>query len=190
MPDSRSKVDVTGLLRRWREDGGSPDDRLIRAVEGELRRIAAGYMRRERADHTLQPTALVNEAYLRLVEGDVEWESRAHFYRIAARVMRQILVDYARKHRAAKRGAGRRVNSSISKVADPAGGVDIDVLALHLALEDFTKLEPRQAEIVELRYFGGLKEEEVAKVMHLSPATIRREVAIAKCWLGQRMRQG
>src|SRR5215469_5638017 len=190
MPDSRSKADVTELLRRWREDGGSPDDRLIRAVEGELRRIAEGYMRRERADHTLQPTALVNEAYLKLVEADVAWESRTHFYRIAARLMRQILVDHARKHRAAKRGAGRRANSSISKVADPGGGVDIDVLALHLALEDFAKLEPRQAEIVELRYFGGLTYEEVARVMDLSPVTIRREVATAKCWLGQRMRQG
>ena len=190
MPDSLSKADVTGLLRRWREDGGTPDDRLIRAVEGELRHIAAGYMRRERQDHTLQPTALVNEAYLRLVEDDVAWEGRVHFYGIAARVMRQILVDHARKHRAAKRGAGRRSDKSVSRVADPAGGADLDVLALHLALEEFATVDARQAQIVELRYFGGLTEEEVARVMGLSPVTIRREVATAKCWLGHKMRQG
>lgn len=189
MPESLSKADVTGLLRRWR-DGGSPDDRLIRAVDGELRRIAAGYMRRERADHTLQPTALVNEAYVRLVEGDVSWEGRSHFYGIAARVMRQILVDHARRYRAAKRGSGRRADRSISKVADPAGGGDLDVLALHLALEQLATLDARQASIVELRYFGGLTEDEVARAMNLSPATIRREVASAKFWLGQRMRQG
>src|SRR5215472_1527324 len=149
MAESLSKADVTGLLRRWREGGGPSDDRLIGAVEGELRRIAAGYMRRERPDHTLQPTALVNEAYLRLVEGDVAWEGRAHFYGIAARVMRQILVDHARKHQAAKRGAGRRADKSVSKVADPVGGGDLDVLALHLALEDLAALDPRQAQIVE-----------------------------------------
>ena len=188
MAESLSKADVTGLLREWRE-GGGVDDRLIRAVEGELRRIAAGYMRRERQDHTLQPTALVNEAYLRLVEGEVAWEGRGHFYGIAARVMRQILVDHARKHQAAKRGAGRRADRSVSKVADPAGGADVDVLALHLALDELARLDPRQAQIVELRYFGGLTEEEVARAMDLSPATIRREVASARFFLGRRMRQ-
>jgi RNA polymerase sigma factor (TIGR02999 family) len=190
MSEGRSKSDVTDLLRRWREDGGSPDDRLIRAVERDLRRIAAGYMQRERPDHTLQPTALVNEAYLRLVKGEIEWEGRAHFLRIAAHVMRQILVDHARKHRAAKRGLGRRADRSVSKVADPAGGRDIDVLALHLALEELATLAPRQASIVELRYFGGLTEEEVARTMDLSPVTIRRQVASAKLWLSHNMRQG
>ena len=190
MRESRSKADVTGLLRRWREDGGAPDDRLMRAVEGELRRIAAGYMRRERPDHTLQPTALVNEAFIRLVEDTVAWKGRAHFYGIAARIMRQILVDHARKHRAAKRGLGCRADESPWKVADPAGGADIDVLSLHLALDELATLDARQASIVELRYFGGLTEEEVAQAMDLSPTTIRREVASAKCWLGRRMRQG
>ena len=188
MAEGLSRADVTGLLRHWPEAGGAADERLIHAVEGELRRIAGAYMRRERADHTLQPTALVNEAYLRLVEGEVAWEGRAHFFGIAARVMRQILVDHARKHQAAKRGAGHRADKSVSKVADPAGGGDIDVLALHLALEDLAKLDPRQAGIVELRYFGGLTEEEVARAVHLSPATIRREIASAKFWLGRRMR--
>jgi RNA polymerase sigma factor (TIGR02999 family) len=189
MSERLSKEAVTGLLRRWREDGGSPDDRLMRAVEGELRRIAAAHMRHERVDHTLQPTALVNETYLRLVDNDVAWVSRAHFYRIAARVMRQVLVDYGRKHRAAKRGAGRRADKSISAIADPAGGPDLDVLALHLALEELAILDARQASIVELRYFGGLTEEEVARAMDLSDMTIRRQVASAKCWLAQRMRR-
>lgn len=188
--DNPAQADVTGLLRRWRENGGQADDRLIRAVEAELRRIAGAYMRRERADHTLQPTALVNEAYLRLVKQEVTWDGRAHFYRIAARVMRQILVDHARKHRAAKRGSGRRADTSVSRVADPAGGVDIDALALHVALEQLAELDARQAAIVELRYFGGLTEDEVARVMELSPVTIRRDVASAKFWLGQRMRRG
>ena len=169
MPEGLSKADVTDLLRHWPEAGGVVDERLIHAVEGELRRIAAGYMRRERADHTLQPTALVNEAYLRLVEGDIAWEGRAHFLGIAARLMRQILVDHARKRRAANRGAGRRADTSVSKVADPASGGDIDILALHLALEDLAKLDPRQAGIVELRYFGGLTEEEVARVVDRPP---------------------
>ena len=190
MADDASKANVTGLLRQWRK-GSRPDgDRLIRAVEGELRRIAAAYMRRERPDHTLQPTALVNEAYVRLVEGDVTWEGRAHFYGIAARVMRQILVDYARKHQAAKRGAGRRADRSVSKVADPVGGRDMEILALHLALDELATLDPRQAQVVELRYFGGLTEEEVARALDLSPATIRREVASAKFFLGRKMRRG
>src|SRR5689334_19044068 len=150
MSERLSKADVTGLLRRWPAAGGIADERLIHAVEGELRRIAGAYMRRERPDHTLQPTALVNEAYLRLVQGDIAWEGRAHFFGIAARVMRQILVDHARKHRAAKRGAGRRAGRSVSNVADPAGTGDIDILALHLALEDLAKLDARQAGIVEL----------------------------------------
>lgn len=174
----------------YEHDGASLDDRLIRSVEAELRRIAAGYMRRERMDQTLQPTALVNEAYLRLFEDDVGWESCAHFYRIAARVMRQILVDHALKHRAANHGAGRRADRFLSQVADPTGGADLDVLALHLALDELAILDARQASIAELRYFGGLTENEVARVMGLSPTTIGRDVAGAMLWLGQRMRHG
>lgn len=189
MAASSSREELTGLLRQWR-GGQSPDERLVRAVDAELRQIARAYMRRERADHTLQPTALVNEAYLRLLEGDVTWEGRAHFYGIAARIMRQVLVDHARKHHAGKRGATHRADLSVSKVADPAGGADIDVLALHLALDELEKLDPRQAQIVELRYFGGMTEHDVAQAMELSPATIRREVASARLFLGRKMRQG
>jgi RNA polymerase sigma factor (TIGR02999 family) len=154
-------------------------------VHGELRRIAAAYMRRERSDHTLQPTALVNEAYLRLVKEDVPWEGRVHFFGIAARLMRQILVDHARKRRALKRGMGARADRSVSKLADPSSGPDFDVLTLHDALNELAILDPRQAEIVELRYFGGLTEAEVADVTTLSPATIRREIAAARFWLGR-----
>jgi RNA polymerase sigma-70 factor (ECF subfamily) len=146
-------------------------------------------MRRERQDHTLQPTALVNEAYLRLIKvRDVPWEDRAHFFGIAARVMRQILVDHARKRRARKRGMGARTDRSVSKLADPSSGPDFDVLALHDALNELAIVDPRQAEIVELRYFGGLTEKEVAAVKTLSPATIRREIAAARFWLGRRMK--
>jgi RNA polymerase sigma factor (TIGR02999 family) len=181
--------DLTTLLGRWGTGTADDRERLLAAVHGELRRTAAAYMRRERPEHTLQPTALVNEAYLRLIgQRDVRWEDRAHFFGIAARVMRQILVDHARKRRARKRGMGVRADRSVSKLADPSSGQDIDVLALHDALDELATLDPRQAEIVELRYFGGLTEEEVATVKTLSPATIRREIAAAKFWLGRRMK--
>jgi len=187
MPEGLSKADVTGMLRQWRENGGEADPRLVGAVERELRKIAAAYMRRERPDHTLQPTALVNEAYLRLLDRDVAWEGRAQFFGIAARLMRQILVDHARRYRALKRGAGRRADLAVSKIADPAA-VDFDVLALHRALEELAALDPRQAQIIELRYFGGLTEGEVAQAMDLSPATIRREVASARFFLGRKLK--
>ena len=182
--------DLTTLLGRWRT--GAPEDRerLLAAVHGELRRTAAAYMRRERRDHTLQPTALVHEAYLRLIkEPDVRWEDRGHFFGIAARAMRQILVDHARKRGADKRRM-LKAERRLSQIADPAGGRDLDVLALHEALDEMAGLDPRQAEIVELRYFGGLTEEEVAAAKQLSPATIRREIASAKFWLGRRMKGG
>jgi RNA polymerase sigma factor (TIGR02999 family) len=181
--------DLTALLGRCRTGTAADQERLLAAVQGELRRIAGAYMRRERQEHTLQPTALVNEAYLRLFKDQpVKWDDRAHFFGIAARVMRQILVDHARKRRARKRGMGVRADRSASKVADPSGGLDIDALALHEALNDLAVLDPRQAEIVELRYFGGLTEHEVATVKSLSPATIRREIAAARFWLGRRMK--
>jgi len=179
---------VSELLAQWRDGSAVDEAQLLAAVHDELRRIAAGYMRGERRDHSLQPTALVNEAYLRLVgQRDVQWEGRAHFFGIAARVMRQVLVDHARRRRALKRPHGRAAISA-SKIADPSTQGDVDVLALHEALEQLAALDARQAEIVELRYFGGLTEQEVAAMKHLSPATVRRDVASARFWLGQRMR--
>ena len=188
MPDKGSE-DVTALLERWSSGTADDRERLFEAVQHELRRIAAAYMRRERTDHTLQATALVNEAYLRLVDATrVRWDDRAHFYGIAARVMRQILVDHARRRQAGKRQGQARSDRSLSKLAAPAGGPDLDVLALHEALTELAALDQRQADIVELRYFAGLTEEEVAKVKAVSPATIRREIATARFWLGRRMR--
>jgi RNA polymerase sigma-70 factor (ECF subfamily) len=180
--------ELTTLLGRWRTGTPEDRDRLFAAVHGELRRTAGAYMRRERRDHTLQPTALVHEAYLRLIrDQDMCWEDRAHFFGIAARVMRQILVDHARRRSADKRQM-LRADQSVSQIADPSGSQDLDVLALHEALDEMAGLDPRQAEIVELRYFGGLTEEEVATVKNLSPVTIRREIAAARFWLGRRMK--
>jgi RNA polymerase sigma-70 factor, ECF subfamily len=183
-----SRDDLTALLRRWRAGSSNDREQLFAAVHAELRRTAAAYMRRERREHTLQPTALVNEAYLRLIgQQDVPWEDRSHFFGIAARAMRQILVDHARKRSAGKRKM-LRDERCLSQIADPSSGQDLDVLALHEALNEMAGLDPRQAEIVELRYFGGLTEAEVATVKELSPVTIRREIAAAKFWLGRRMK--
>jgi len=182
------REDLTTLLGKWQN--GNPEDRerLFEAVHGELRRTAGAYMRRERGDHTLQPTALVHEAYLRLIGNeDAHWEDRAHFFGVAARVMRQILVDHARKRGAGKRKMDR-ADLSASAIADPGGGQDLDVLDLHDALDEMASFDPRQAEIVELRYFAGLTENEVAALKQLSPVTVRREIAAARFWLGRRMK--
>jgi RNA polymerase sigma factor (TIGR02999 family) len=188
-PSQSQKAALTELLGGWATNTPAERERLLTTVQRELRRIAAAYMRRERPDHTLQPTALVNEAYMRLIDArEVKWENRAHFFGIAARLMRQILVDHARKHRAGKRGRATRTDRPLSQIADPAGNLNLDVVALHEALDDLAALDPRQAEIIELRYFGGLTEAEVAAIKTLSPATIRREVAAARFWLGRRMR--
>jgi RNA polymerase sigma factor (TIGR02999 family) len=189
MAAGMSPNDLTKLLAGWGSGTPADQERVAAAVEGELRRIAAAYMRRERRDHTLQPTAVVNEAYLRLInDANTRWEDRGHFFGIAARLMRQILVDHARKRRATKRGMIARADRSVSKLADPSKGPDLDVLALHDALTALAVLDPRQAEIVELRYFGGLTEEEVARAKQISSATVRREVAAAKFWLGRHMK--
>jgi RNA polymerase sigma factor (TIGR02999 family) len=188
MAEGPSGRDITGLLQNWTQRAPNAEVRLVSAVYSTLRRIAAGYVRRERGEQTLQPTALVHEAYVRLVRhADVGWEGRSHFYGIAARVMRQVLVDRARE-RCARKRAAVRAPVSVSKLADPAGGRDLDVLALHEALQQLAELDARQAEIVELRYFGGLTENEAAAITGLSAATIRREIAAARFWLGLKMR--
>ena len=179
---------VTVLLARWRTGSSESDQRLMEAVQAELRRLAASYLRRERPAHTLQPTALVNEAYLRLVDQrSVPWQNRAHFFGIAAQIMRRILVDHARKRQALKRDAPGGEVVPLSQVADPAGGENIDVLSLHEALSGLSMLDERQARIVELRYFGALTVDEIAAVTHVSPATVKRELATARLWLRHRM---
>jgi len=181
--------DVTVLLEEWRAGSPEAEARLIGVVHGELRKLAAAYLRREHAAQTLQPTAVVNEAYLRLVpQRKVRWANRAHFYGIAARMMRRILVDHARRKRAAKREALGGEAVPLSQVPDPAGGQNVDVLALNEALTDLAALDKRQGEIVELRYFGGLTIDEVAATIGVSPATVKRELTTATAWLRHRLR--
>ena len=182
--------DVTLLLARWRKGSPEAEAELMERVQGELRRLAASYMRRERGGQTLQPTAVVNEAYIRLLpQRGVSWENRAHFFGIAAKMMRRVLVDHARRRNAAKRDAGPGEPVSISGVPSPAREADeVDVLALHDALSKLADVDPRQSEIVEMRFFAGLTVEEIAEVLDISPATVKREWATAKMWLKRQMR--
>lgn len=178
-----TRAEVTQLLQQWSNGHEEALDRLLPQVHDELRRLAASYLRRERPDHTLQPTALVNEAFLKLVDQRAaRWQNRAHFFGIAAQAMRRILVDYARAHAADKRGgAMRKVPLEDAGLAGPA--VDVDLLALDEALTRLAALDRQQSRIVELRYFGGLTMEETAEVMRISPATVGREWRVAKAWL-------
>jgi RNA polymerase sigma-70 factor, ECF subfamily len=174
--------EVTRLLREVRSGDKDAAGRLIAAVYGELRQVAARAMRRERHGHTLQPTALVNEAFLRLVnQSGVEWRDRAHFFGVASRLMREILVDYARQHAAAKRGGGVKVTLDDSLLI--SDGRLEEVVAWDEVLNRLEHLDARQSRIVELRFFGGLSVEEVAEVMEISAPTVKREWASAKAWL-------
>jgi RNA polymerase sigma factor (TIGR02999 family) len=174
---------VTQLLAAWSQGDPEARDRLIPLVYDELRQVADRYLRRERPDHTLQPTALVHEAYLRLVEQTkVPCQNRAHFFGIAAHVMRQILVNHALSHRTAKRGGG----APTIPLDDAAGfsqEQDLDLLALDEALARLARLDPQQSRIVELRFFGGLTIEETADALGISAATVKREWTAAKAWL-------
>lgn len=157
-------------------------------VYEELRRIAANYLRKERSDHTLQPTALVNEAYLKLVDiSSVEWQDKAHFFAVSSNVMRRILVDYARAANTNKRG-GDVQKVELSEAISFAKEKEIDLLALNDALERLEEIDERQSKIVEMRFFGGLSVEETAEVLQLSTRTIKREWAMAKAWLYQQMK--
>jgi RNA polymerase sigma factor (TIGR02999 family) len=178
---------VSDLLRSWGRGNLQARDDLLPLVYRELKRRAAAYLRRERRDHTLQPTALVHEAYLRLIGQDrVAWQNRAQFFCIAAQMMRRILIDHAREHQAAKRpGAGLRV--ALDDQVGASQPLDCEVLLLDQALEELAQLDERQAQIVELRYFGGMSEQEVATVLSLSRATVTREWQTARAWMFRRM---
>lgn len=177
-----SQGPLTLLLARWSDGDQGARDEAMALVYGELRRVAEAYMRRERQDHTLQPTALVNEAFVRLVQGaPVEWSDRAHFFRLAARAMRRILTDHARGVNAAKRGAGGKQPLDESQLL--TRGIDLDVLALDEVLQRLAALDPRQAQVVELRFFGGLTVEEAAAALGISGVTVKREWRSAKAWL-------
>jgi RNA polymerase sigma factor (TIGR02999 family) len=177
---------VTRLLVQWTEGNKHAMEELLPLVYDELRRLARSYLNRERPGHTLQSTALVHEAYMRLVDQNVSWQSRAHFFGIAAQMMRRILVDHARTKNAAKRGDGAyKVTLDEGLVA--AEERDINVLALDEALTRLAEMDPQQSQIVELRFFAGLSIEDTSEVLKISPATVKRDWAMAKAWLYREM---
>ena len=184
MADSdRPTARITELLIAWSDGGRAALDELLPLVYDELRGIASRYLRHEAGDHTLQPTALVHEAYFRLIDQRrVRWRNRAHFYGVAAQLMRRILVDHARAQRADKRGGGRE-HLPLIEEETPSAPYGVDVLALDEALTRLAAFDPQQGRVVELRYFGGLTIDEVAEVVGISAATVVREWTIAKAWL-------
>jgi RNA polymerase sigma factor (TIGR02999 family) len=178
---------VTQLLLSWSNGDTKAVDELMPLVYGELRRLANSYLRKERPDHTLQSTALVHEAFMRLVDQrDANWKNRAHFYGIAAQMIRRILVDYARNRQAEKRGAGA-VKLAIEDVHGLAVPRELNLLKLDDALQELAALDQRQSRVVELRFFTGLSVEETAEVLKLSPATVKREWSSARAWLFREM---
>jgi RNA polymerase sigma factor (TIGR02999 family) len=182
-----SPPDVTALLADWSRGDRDALTQLLPAVYAELRRIAARQLARERVGHTLQPTALVHEVYLRLVDQrQVDWQNRAHFFGVAAQVMRRILVDHARRHRAGKRGEGVRC-VSLDDAKDVPAATEIPILALDDALDRLQKVDADLARIVELRAFGGLTVEEAAHVLKVSPSTAKRDWRTAKAWLNREL---
>jgi RNA polymerase sigma factor (TIGR02999 family) len=185
-----SSHQITDLLQAWSDGDQTALNRLMPLVYDELHRLATRYMRRERSDHTLQTTALINEAYLRLIErGHTRWENRAHFFAISAQLMRQILVDFARSRRSRKRGGGKFQVSLGEALAAPVKR-DADLVALDDALNELAAIDERKSRIVELRFFGGLSEKETADVLKISPATVRRDWKVAKVWLLRELRRG
>lgn len=189
-PDGSSPPPITRLLREWQHGDTSAGADLVAAIYAELKRVAANRLRQERPDHTLQPTALVNEAWMRLAQVQADWQNRSQFFAMAAVAMRRILVEHARRRDAAKRGDGAE------KVAldDVLGGLqspmpDDRLLALDEALTRLQQLDPRQARVVELRYFSGLSVEETAALLDISTGTVKREWSAARAWLFDAMQQ-
>lgn len=174
--------DVTELLARWRDGDAQALEQMLPLVYDELRRLARRHLQHEQKGHSLQCTALVHEAYLRMMDQSSKWQNRAHFFGIAAQMMRRVLVDHARSRNAAKRGDGARMVTLDAGIAVPEKH-DVDIEALDEALTNLRKLDPRQEKIVELRFFAGLSIEDTSEVLQLSPATVKREWATAKAWL-------
>jgi RNA polymerase sigma factor (TIGR02999 family) len=188
-------ADITRLLKAWGQGDSAALDRLTPLVYERLRRMARGYMRNERPGHTLQATALVNEAFLRLVDArDLDWTDRAHFFAVCARVMRRILVDAARSRAAIKRGgqAERAEHSTainLDQLPNPASQTGAQVCALDEALTVLAQIDPRRAQVIELRFFGGLTVEETAHVLQTSPQTVMRDWKLARAWLARELSQ-
>ncbi len=180
----QTKTPITEILQELRNGHGKSIDDLLPIVYNELRRLATSYLSRERVNHTLQPTALVHEAYLKLIgNSEIEWQNRAHFFGISARLMREILIDHARGRNRQKRGGEFQTQIELDDALSFGKNQPLDVLAVDEAMSRLEKLDARQAKIVELRFFGGLTVEETAEVLDLSPATVKREWSTAKLFL-------
>jgi RNA polymerase sigma factor (TIGR02999 family) len=181
---------VTGLLQKWRDGDESALGQLLPLVHDTLHRLAHRYVNRERRGHTLQTTALVNEAFLRLVgQQDVDWESRAHFFAVSAQVMRHILVDYARQRASGKRG-GEYQHVTLDGEADVSAERSAELVALDDALRALEQINPRSSKVVELRYFGGMNNKEAAEVLRISETTVERDWRLAKAWLYRELQAG
>ena len=190
--NSQAAVNVTALLKAWSDGDSEAADQLIALVYDELRRQAARYLSRERGDHTLRPTALVNEAYLRLVrQRSVVWQDRGQFFAVAATVMRRLLVDYARKDGASKRGGSfHTVSLEDGDEVSIAAAPNINVIELNDALVELSAIDPHCARMIELRFFAGLTTEETAEALGVSTATVTRGWRLARAWLHRRLTQG
>jgi RNA polymerase sigma factor (TIGR02999 family) len=185
---SAEQREISLILRDWGEGRRDSANVLLALVYDELRRIARQYLRKERSDHTLQPTALVHEAYMKLIDiSDVSWQDRAHFFAVASNVMRHILVDHARARATDKRG-GEAQRIALEDAVKLSDAPDIDLLALDEAMKQLAEFDAQQSKIVELRFFGGLTIEETAHVLAISPATVKREWTMAKAWLFRRIK--
>ena len=185
-----SSSNVTEMLHDWSKGDREVLDKLIPIVYGELRRQAARYLRRERPGHTLQTTALIHEAYIRLIDQkNVRWQNRAHFFAIAAQLMRRILVDHARSRQAAKRG-GSDIKLPLEEAIIASEGREVDLVALDEALKRLAAIDPQQSRVVELRFFSGLNVEETAEVLEVSPRTVKRDWNVAKAWLRREISEG
>ena len=184
----RSSEGITQLLVDWSNGDQAALEKLMPLVYSELRRLASNYLRRERGEHTLQPTALVNEAYLKLVnQRNAKWQNRAHFFGISAQLMRRILVDHARQHQAVKRGGSEQQRVSITSAEKLAEQPDVDLLALNEALDELARMDEQQSRIVELKFFGGLSIEEIAEVLGVGHATVERDWKFARAWLRRQL---
>jgi RNA polymerase sigma-70 factor, ECF subfamily len=187
LKNSPARHQITELLAEWREGNQSALDELYPLVYDELHRLARRYMSRERKDHTLQTTALINEAYVRLVDQkNVNWANRSHFFAISAQIMRRILIDHARRHAYAKRGGGAQ-QVSLEEVAAIVPNQGRELVRLDEALKALAERDPRRSQVVELRYFGGLNNEEIAVVLHVSENTVTRDWNVARAWLYQQL---
>jgi RNA polymerase sigma factor (TIGR02999 family) len=179
--------EITQLLAKWRDGNQSALDELYPLVYDELHRLARRYMSRERKGHTLQTTALINEAYVRLVDQkNVHWENRSHFFAISAQIMRRILIDHARRHAYAKRGGGAQ-QVSLEEAAAVTPNPSRELVRLDEALKSLAEMDPRRSQVVELRYFGGLNNEEIAGVLKISANTVTRDWNMARAWLYQQL---